>query len=247
MIRDSYNSQYTKLDKILISHVVELYEKYQTTKKSFTTNFLNPREIKLVTSYLKKEKIPYSIYEPSPFLEKKVIYFGTYQDFVTIYHIQFQEPITHSQILGTLFSLGLNEDCIGDIIVEKDAFYYTNLSKFNSFLEENLKIINRSLLTLEKVEEIHLEEEHFEKETILVSSMRLDHIVSKITGKSRSQVIMMLSEQMIFWNYEEAKNSSVFLKEGDILSIRRVGKFKIGKIVGSTKKDKMILEIEKYK
>ncbi len=248
MIKDNYNgSKYTKADKILISHVVELYEQYKITNKSCATNFLNPRQVKIVTAYLKKEKIPYSIYEPYSFLEKKVIYFGMNQNFVTIYRIQYQGYVTHSQILGTLFSFGFSDDFIGDILVEKDYFYYTNLSKLNSFLEQNLKMINHHILLLEKVEEICLQEDHFEKITLLVSSLRLDHIVSKIVERSRSQVLSMLAEQMIFLNYEEAKNSSVLLKKDDILSIRKIGKFKIGEMMGFTKKGKIILEIEKYK
>ena len=46
--------------------------------------------------------------------------------------------LKHSQILGTLFSLGLDDSLIGDIFVEDGYFYYTNLTRMNSFIENNL-------------------------------------------------------------------------------------------------------------
>ena len=43
------------------------------------------------------------------------------------------------------------------------------------------------------------------------------------------------------------KNTNVSVQEGDILSIQKIGKFRIGKIEGVTKKQNLILIIEKYK
>lgn len=81
----------------------------------------------------------------------------------------------------------------------------------------------------------------------MVSSMRVDIIVSKLANKSRSQVNDLITSKKIFLNYQELKNNSILLKENDILSIRHVGKFKIGTKLGNTKKDNIILEINQYK
>ena len=56
----------------------------------------------------------------------------------------------------------------------------------------------------------------------------------------------MFLDKMILLNYHEIKNNNTILKEDDILSIRRYGKYKIGKDLGFTKKDNIILEIIKY-
>ena len=247
MINKNYGNGLTKADKILIANILDKYYVYFNTHKSTYSNFLNQRQLKLVISYLQKEKIPYSIYEPYPFLEKKIIYFGKYLDFVTFYQGDTNGTITHQQILGNLFSLGFEEDTIGDIIVEKDYFYFTNLSRLNTYLEENFSLVNGKQINLHKVEEIVLTENHFEPMTILVRSMRLDIIISRISGKSRNQVISMIEDKMVLLNYEEVRNSCVFLKTDDILSVRRIGKFKIGEIKGYTKKQNIILNINRYK
>lgn len=239
------DSFYRKEDKILLANILDKYKSYQKTGRSVCSNFLNSEKLKLVTNYLNHKKISYSIYEPYPFLEKKIIYFGEYDNFITFYKAKIND-INHSNILGTLFSLGIDDSLIGDIFVEDGYFYYTNLTRMNSFLESNLVLIKNELIKLIKVDEIILNKNHFETTKILVSSMRLDCIVSKLTSKSRSQVNSMILDKLILLNYHEVKNINTILKEDDVLSIRKYGKYKIGKKLGNTKKDNIILEIIKY-
>lgn len=140
----------------------------------------------------------------------------------------------------------MNENTIGDIIVEDDYFFYTNLTRLNSYLENNFNFIGKELIILEKVSEIKLLKEHYKIFTILVSSMRFDTIISKLTLKSRNHVKKLLLEKSILLNYKEINNQSINLKEGDILYIRKVGKFRISKNQGLTKKENIILEIYQY-
>lgn len=246
MIKRNKQNQLAKQDKILISNMIDKYEIYKKSGRSTCSNFLNSCELNLVISYLNHYHIPYSIYEPYSFLEKKIVYFGEYNNFVTFYQISAPNELSHSQVLGSLFSIGFNENTIGDIFIEKGICYYTNLTKMNNYLEENLSSIGHQIVKLNKIEEINLQENHFELFTILVSSMRLDNIVSKITSQSRSQVSQLFLDKRVLLNYGEIKNTSISLKENDILSIRKVGKFKVGKQQGITKKENIILEIYKY-
>lgn len=225
---------------------MDKYRIYKKDNKSTCTNFLNPSELKLAISYLNSEKINYSIYEPYPFIEKKIIYFGDYDDFVTFYKIPISKEITHSNVLGTLFSLGLTPNTIGDIFLEDGYFYYTNLSRMNPFLEHNLLTINNENITLNKVDEITIKRKQFEEYTIMVSSLRIDNIISKLASCSRNQALDMIKNKLVLLNYEEEVKAHTILKKDDIISIRRVGKFKIGEEKGYTKKNNLILEIYKY-
>lgn len=246
MIDRKLQNYFSKQEKIMISNIITRYQIYKKTGKSTCSDFLNPRELMLVTSYLNREKVSYSIYNDYPFLEKRIVYFGEYQDFITFYRIALSSHVTHSHILGTLFSLGLDEHTIGDILLEDGFFYYTNLTRLNPFLEGNLYLIHHELVTLERVSEIELKKKRFETFTILTSSMRIDTIISRIASKSRSQVQEMFQNNFVFLNYTQETSSSTLLKEGDILSIRKVGKFMIGKEKGFTKKNHIKLEISKY-
>lgn len=240
------NKFYTKKENILLSSVMDKYRKFKKNNISTCTNFLNPRELKLVTSYLNNCKIKYSVYEKYPFLEKKIIYFGEYDNFITFYKIKVSEKVTHSHILGTLFSLGLTQNTIGDIFLDDGYFYYTNLTRLNFFLEHNLSTINNENIILNEVDHISLNRKQFEKLTILVSSLRLDNVVSKLANCSRNKTLEMINNKLVLLNYEEDVKPHVNLYEEDIISIRRVGKFKLGKTIGFTKKNNLILEIYKY-
>ena len=240
------NKFYTKQENNLISSIMDKYRIHKKDNRNTSTNFLNPSELKLAISYLNSEKINYSIYEPYPFLEKKIIYFGEYDNFVTFYKISISKEITHSHILGTLFSLSLNPNTIGDIFLEDGYFYYTNLTRMNPFLESNFLTINRQKITLNKVDEIILKRNQFEELTITVSSLRLDNIISKLANCSRNQALDMLKNKLVLLNYQEEIKTHTIIHKDDIISIRRVGKFKIGSEKGYTKKNNLILEIYKY-
>ena len=240
------NNYYSKEDKILLGNILDKYNKYINNGISTYSNFLNSRELKLITKYLDSKKIKYSIYPDYAFVEKKIIVFGSYLDYITYYKVNIDNTINHSNILGTLFSLGLNEDMIGDIFVEDNYFYLTSLSRMDEFLKREFLSIKHKPIKLIKVDEIILLKEHFKSFDILVNSYRLDNIVSKITNNSRSIIDRMIIDKEIMLNYQEIKSSSVTLVSGDILSIRRYGKYKIGDNKGLTKKNKFILEVIKY-
>ena len=47
-------------------------------------------------------------------------------------------------------------------------------------------------------------------------------------------------------NYDFLKNSDYKLHEGDIFSIKRIGKYKYNGIIKTTKKDNYIIQLNKY-
>ena len=121
-----------KEDKVVVSNTIDKYIKYEKSGISTYTNFLDPRKLSLIESILKNQKIKYNVYKPNEFLEKSIIFFGDYEDFITIFQID--GSFKHKDILGTLFSLGLDFDTIGDIIIEDDYAYITNLTRLNEVI-----------------------------------------------------------------------------------------------------------------
>ena len=142
--------------------------------------------------------------------------------------------------------MGLTDDVIGDIIVMDDYFYLTTLTRLSSFIKKNLTIINGERIELLESTNIVLNKDRFLKMKLLVSSMRVDTIVSKITNTNRLKVNSMIKDNIILVNYNTVKSSSLILKNNDILSIRKYGKYIIKNIIGTTKKNNLVLEIEKY-
>lgn len=235
-----------KQDKILRDNVLDKYYSYLSNKRKTSTNFFNSFDIDKITRFLDNKNIEYGVYDKYPFLEKKIIYFGEYDNYITIFKAKKSDKIKHSNILGTLFSLGLTDDVIGDIIVMDDYFYLTTLTRLSSFIKNNLTIINGERIELLEETDIVLNKDRFLKMKLLVSSMRVDTIVSKITNTNRLKVNSMIKDNIILVNYNTIKSSSLILKNNDILSIRKYGKYIIKNIIGTTKKNNLVLEIEKY-
>ncbi|MCI5879698.1 MAG: YlmH/Sll1252 family protein [Bacillales bacterium] len=235
-----------KQDKILRDNVLDKYYSYLSNKRKTSTNFFNSFDIDKITRFLDNKNIEYGVYDKYPFLEKKIIYFGEYDNYITIFKAKKSDKIKHSNILGTLFSLGLTDDVIGDIIVMDDYFYLTTLTRLSSFIKNNLTIINGERIELLEETNIVLNKDRFLKMKLLVSSMRVDTIVSKITNTNRLKVNSMIKDNIILVNYNTIKSSSLILKNNDILSIRKYGKYIIKNIIGTTKKNNLVLEIEKY-
>lgn len=235
-----------KQDKILRDNVLDKYYSYLSNKRKTSTNFFNSFDIDKITRFLDNKNIEYGVYDKYPFLEKKIIYFGEYDNYITIFKAKKSDKIKHSNILGTLFSLGLTDDVIGDIIVMDDYFYLTTLTRLSSFIKNNLTIINGERIELLEDTDIVLNKDRFLKMKLLVSSMRVDTIVSKITNTNRLKVNSMIKDNIILVNYNTVKSSSLILKNNDILSIRKYGKYIIKNIIGTTKKNNLVLEIEKY-
>lgn len=235
-----------KQDKILRDNVLDKYYSYLSNKRKTSTNFFNSFDIDKITRFLDNKNIEYGVYDKYPFLEKKIIYFGEYDNYITIFKVKKSDKIKHSNILGTLFSLGLTDDVIGDIIVMDDYFYLTTLTRLSSFIKNNLTIINGERIELLEETDIVLNKDRFLKMKLLVSSMRVDTIVSKITNTNRLKVNSMIKDNIILVNYNTVKSSSLILKNNGILSIRKYGKYIIKNIIGTTKKNNLVLEIEKY-
>lgn len=232
-------------NKFLIDDILDKYNRYLKNGRGISTNFLNIKELNIVKKVLDNKKINYNIYILNEYQEKYIIYFGDYNDYVTIYKFK-NNNLSHKDVLGTLFSIGYNSSIIGDIFVEEDVIYITNLTRLNTYLENNLVIIKNNYIELEKTNEINLKEDRFIIFKIIIPSYRLDAIVSKLANTSREKSNNLIKDKLVLVNYEEITNTSKIINIGDIISIRKVGKFIINKEISKSKKDNYFIEVKKY-
>ncbi len=77
--------------------------------------------------------------------------------------------------------------------------------------------------------------------------MRLDNIVKSLINKSRDISTDIIKSGDVKVNFEVEDKVSNLLKKGDLLSIRRYGRFFIYNECGNTKSGKIKLEIKHYK
>lgn len=210
------------------------------------TFFLDPKEQLELAKKLKKE--PYQIYIPYPDSEKNIFYIKE-EPKVILYKIKSKIPLEHREILGTLFSLNITSELFGDIVITNNHYYIYVLESIAPYIKNNLLLIKNSHVELIEVPLETLKEYHKEYETIeiIASSTRIDTVISRLIQTSRPNIIEKIKNKEIILNYDILKNNSYQLKENDIFSIRRYGKYQYIGIKKETKSKNYIIECKKYK
>ena len=210
------------------------------------TFFLDPKEQLELAKKLKKE--PYQIYKPYPDSEKNIFYIKE-EPKVILYKIKSKIPLEHREILGTLFSLNITSELFGDIVITNNHYYIYVLESIAPYIKNNLLLVKNSRIELIEVPLETLKEYHKEYETIeiIASSTRIDTVISRLIQTSRPNIIEKIKNKEIILNYDILKNNSYQLKENDIFSIRRYGKYQYIGIKKETKSKNYIIECKKYK
>ncbi|MGX7111236.1 RNA-binding protein [Gemella cuniculi] len=141
------------------------------------------------------------------------------------YNNKFNE-LKHKDVLGAVYNLGLNFNRFGDIVVQENEIYLFVDEEIVDFVTMNLSKIGRVNISLEKIEFSKIKiEKQFSDFEIVTSSLRVDAIAAKITNKSRSKIKEFLEQEFIKVNHVVIRNGEKTCSTGDIISIRRYGRF----------------------
>lgn len=208
------------------------------------TDFLDIRMQDLVR---RKIKVDYNIF--SPFEEsEKVIYYTLKEPKVVLYEIKSKEKLRHQEIMGSIFSLNLDETLFGDIVIDNDRYFVYLFESIENYFINNFTTVGKNKITLEKLDINYLKnyKRKYEEIEIISTSERIDTIVSRLTNINRKEITDKIKNEEIIVNASPIKNNSYILKKGDIFSIRRFGKYKYLGIIKTTKKDNLIVSIYKY-
>lgn len=227
------------------SDVYKINNAVEKIKTGKNTQFLDGRELKIVTGKLKKNE--YNVYYPYKDSEKVMLYTGKVPK-VKLFKIYTVENIRHQDILGSLFALNIDSSYFGDIVLYNDYYYVFVSEDLALYIKDNLKMVGNKKVSLEEVDLSVLDnyERNYEEKEIIVSSLRIDNIISGIINTSRKVALDKIKNKEVIVNYDVMNKNSYILKENDIFSIRRYGKYKFVGIVKSTKKNNYIVRYLKY-
>lgn len=195
--------------------------------------------------------------------KKKIQFYGGYEEAeykrafllqnidastITCFHITYDEryvTLTHQNILGTLLSLSIARDAIGDILPKQAVFFV--VSELQEEIKRSFTSISRVPITLNIIDGriVHSEQEYSYHRTT-ISSSRLDSIVSSIANISRKQATEMIQNELVKVNHTIDNKPTRQIKEATILSIRRVGRFEIQDMSGRSRKGKIIVKYRKF-
>jgi len=156
--------------------------------------------------------------------------------------------LKHSDYLGALMSQGIKREKFGDLLVDGDICYVPICSDIVSFIKDNLKKIGKAPCFVEEIDikEDTLPKVKYEVKTIVVSSLRLDCVVSALCGISRSVSVDLIKRGLVLYDYEKSCEKDEDVYFDTTITIRGYGKFKIEQFIGKTQKDKDRIIVKKY-
>lgn len=239
------------------NEVLNLYEKYRLAKEKdipiFGNSFYTPNiwkwfEKNFNSSTFKVESN--GVFDDS---ERRMISFNNMYNtpfpmkLLKIKNTSKFNNITHKDYLGGILAIGIERNKIGDLLV-KDNFCYVPVHEdIESFLICNIDKIGKASCKVETLDEYEsLPQFNFIEEVILVSSLRIDGLVSKLANVSRAKAQLMVEQGKVLVDYVKIKDKSYEVKMDERITIRGIGKFILGDMVGLSKSGRLKVRIKKY-
>lgn len=244
-----------------IENADKLYSTYVTALKSGQT--IIPSEFYIINvcntlkDFLPKNGINVLSYGFSDDAERCLIAFSTNsEDDVSVfdnvakiikitYNNRFNK-LSHRDFLGSIMSLGFTREKMGDLVVQDNCVYIPVVIEFVDYIMQNLTKVRHSPVNVTLELFNRLPQKEIEILYKVVSSLRIDNIVSVLTNLSREKAKGLIRENKVKLNSMVELNPDRKVCENDIIVISGFGKFKIRDSLGYTSKNKTKLIVDKF-
>lgn len=178
--------------------------------------------------------------------ERKVLVLGDSTDIgFGIIRLQgIDSTISHRDILGTLISLGIDREKIGDIVFNNEIIEF-------ALLNEAIDIV---LFSLDRIKNVSVKAEVkdtniLQNSSIIdksykgtVASMRLDCIIAELIKTARTKAQTLIKQGKVKVNHVEERKINLLIDEDDVISVSGIGRFVIKSKGNLTKKNRTIIE-----
>lgn len=161
-----------------------------------------------------------------------------------------REIAQHRDYLGAVLGLGLERDCLGDILIDADnpsVAYLFVLKHVSSLLCDELTSIGRyAAITKLFYGNVPYKEPERVIKTATVSSLRADAVIAAMLQCSRSQAVDLLRAGKVEVNHVSLSNSHASIYEDDLITIRGKGRYRLKSLGGKSRKDRLFIQFFQY-
>lgn len=238
------------------AHVADLAERALEQELVCYTDFLDPRRMALASAALRNQSCsltPYGGYEGA---ERVVLGISSADllprrtdypvDALTILFAK-DHPVSHRDILGSLMSLRIKREAVGDILVGDCLAVVFLLRSVAAVVQSELTKIGGAGVRCAVGQPQELPAaRRTEQGSGIVSSMRLDCVVAMLTSESRTDAAKRITSGLVQKNAQVVCALDAAVCDGDVLSVRGYGKFAIGPVGSKTGKGRLHLAFQKY-
>lgn len=248
-------------DKNQIINIRRLLDKIEIVLSKHTaqsTDFLDPYERRIAISILNQfDELSYSELGGIKTAERKTIviyphYYNLDDCDITIKSLMIHGYIskfTHRDFLGSILSLGINREKIGDILIHENYAQIVVKKEISDFILITLNKIGRENVRIKEIpiNSLKAMDIQYKELTTTVSSLRLDAVISSSLNLSRNDSQKLIDSGSVKLNWEPIEKIHREVEEGDIVSIRGYGRFIVNLILGRSRKGRVRINIRLLK
>ena len=160
---------------------------------------------------------------------------------------KFAEELSHRDYLGALMNLGVERSKFGDIIVTDAKAIIFLCEEIADYVLNNLTRIRHTSVQCkrEEIQDISYAPSFTELKGT-VPSVRLDTVISVAFPMSRSKLTAYITAGKVFVNGKLITNNGYRLEEGNLISVRGMGRISYEGILAETKKGRYYISVRKY-
>ena len=136
---------------------------------------------------------------------------------------------------------------MGDILIEDHTASFFCLHRMTDFFLENLCRVRHTTVVASRIEDPgEFPQPKMTPITGTCASVRLDLLIALAFGTSRSSIVHCIEEGLVFVNGKLITSNGYEPKEGDIISVRKKGRFIFDGVSRRTKKGRLGVRILLY-
>ena len=157
------------------------------------------------------------------------------------------DTLSHRDFLGALMALGIARETVGDILVEAGRAVVFVSDDVFKFVFTQIEKIGNTGVTLSEgfclpLPQVGKKQSH----SVTIASERIDCVVAAICGMSRNQAAEKIAEGSVFVNSIVVAKTTLCVKTGDKVTIRKKGKYDVTSCDEHSKKGRIILKYDSY-
>lgn len=155
--------------------------------------------------------------------------------------------LSHRDFLGTLLSLGLKREKIGDILCDEGQTVVFVSEELADFIAESVtKVGGEGVKSQTPFTGTLLVQRRFSEWQDTIASARLDAVLKAALRISREEAARKITAGLVSLNHMPCLLSSQTVSEQDVLSVRGGGRFVVEQIGPPTKKGRLFIKIKQY-
>ena len=246
-------------DKVLLAKLWDKITAGMRKNIIASTCFLSPRELHLAKFLFGQQEGLYAFGGYPEAERQMLVYLPDYLDEsalqdedapVICLRATFYEGDTpsHRDFLGALMGAGIARETIGDICVGKGSCDFFVTQEIAPYILQNLLGAGRTKLHLTKIplDQVQIPEQEVKQIKDTVASLRLDSIISSGFRIGRSLAAQHICAGKAAIDGLPCEKPDKAVEEGAKISVRGLGKIKLQKVNGETKKGRISVVIDRY-